>query len=245
MAFLFVRLSSTKDGSSKIYRYLIGVLAVLGIASVLVISFRENVSAPWLYPLSEGTVDRWTAVGILGVLAETMLLGCAIAVVWNLQMSRKNKINIVSGFAMRFTTVIFIAVRLTYLRRASSGQDNFTLAYVLPEFLTQLEMHFSLVCATVPCLRIFLRSFNTGFNVMDLDHVDPSASRAATKGGGDSINLSTLRSMDTKLRANNGGMTTSKVTHGIREERASMDSDRSDRRIFVSQTVNVESHYDK
>lgn len=36
------------------------------------------------------------------------------------------------------------------------------MAYSLPEILTQLEMHYNMIAATLPCLRIFLKGFQTG-----------------------------------------------------------------------------------
>jgi hypothetical protein len=110
----------------------------------------------------------------------------------------------------------------------------------MPALWAQLEMHLSIITATIPCLRIFLKSFNTGYFGMALGQLDPTGTVLATKG--DSFNMSKLKSggssaNPTQAQVSKAGMTTSRVTHG-REEEDSL-SERSDRGIFVRQTVNV------
>ena len=107
-------------------------------------------------------------------------------------------------------------------------------------------MHLCLIGATVPCLRIFLKSFNTGYFGTTMEQIDPTGTMMATKG--DSYNMSTMRSGDrekkfaignpTQKQASKAGMTTSRVTHESRDDIDSGD-DRSDKRIYVRQTVNV------
>lgn len=41
---------------------------------------------------------------------------------------------------------------------------------------TQVEMHYSLIAATVPCMRPFLMAFNSGYLGTSAAQVDPSAS---------------------------------------------------------------------
>jgi hypothetical protein len=74
-------------------------------------------------------------------------------------------------------------VRLTALAHAIHTDDpNFNYASAM--LWTEFEMHYNLVAATIPCLRIFLRAFHTGKLGGVVDDLDPLDSRFATKGSG-------------------------------------------------------------
>lgn len=67
-----------------------------------------------------------------------------------------------------------------------------------PETLTQLEMHFSVIATTLPCLRLFLRAWNTSFMDMRLQELDPQAyeqrtSRLSNSSPPTPINTLTIR----------------------------------------------------
>lgn len=121
-------------------------------------------------------------------------------------------------------------------------------------------MHFSLIAATVPCMHVFLKNFNTGYLGTTADQVDVTATMAATKGSNSYV-MSTVRSRhtqgsddtaqkggkgggDIKLRPNDG-MTTSRVVHKERNggdsntDAGSVTSDGSDK-IMVRRTVEVD-----
>ena len=52
--------------------------------------------------------------------------------------------------------------------------DDYTFKSVDPAILTQVQMHISLIFATIPSISPFLRAFNTGFLVPDAGHVENS-----------------------------------------------------------------------
>jgi len=234
-------------------RYVVYAVAILSFASLMIVSIREDAAQPWTNSLDASTWTRWVVVGGLGALTELTLLVVAILLVWNLQMAPKQKWTIVSGFAARLVIIVPIAIRLVSLHERIDSTD-FSFAYTIPALWTQAELHISLIAATIPCLRIFLKSLNTGYYGMNLDQIDPTATAMATKGG--SYALSDLRSGGS-VAANekqttsasrqvpgrtlsSSGVTTSKVTSRDRaEDSDSVASDRSDRRIFVRQTVRV------
>ena len=184
------------------------------------------------------------------MVAELSLLGVSTMLVWKLQMATRQKYTVVSGFAARLAIAIPLVLRLVSLHDHIDSQ-RFTSAFTIPAVWAQVELHLCLICATIPCLRIFLKSFNTGYYGMDVGQVDPTATVMATKGG--SYALSDLRSdgsatasrtqrfgKSARDRVASPGMTTSRVTaqdHG--EDGDDAMSDRSDKRIFVRQTVNV------
>lgn len=166
-------------------------------------------------------------------------------------MQRTQKYTVVSGFAARLVVVVPLAIRLVSLKdHIDSTQISFDLTD--PTLWTQVEMHICLIAATIPCLRIFLKSFNTGYYGMDAEQFDPSATVMATKGG--SYNLSDLRSGESNTasqtqrqkeskrmrdRVSSPGMNTSRVTsRDAVEEGDDAMSEGSDR-IIIRKTVNV------
>ena len=178
-------------------------------------------------------------MGTLGIVVEILLTGLSIILVWGLQMQPKDKARVFSGFAARLVVAAPVILRLVSLQDNQNSGD-FTWFFTMPALYAQLELHLSVIAATVPCLRIFLKSFNTGYFGMALEQLDPTGTVLATKG--DSFNMSKLKSggsdaNPTQAQASKAGMTTSRVTHG-REDEDSM-SERSDRGIFVRQTINV------
>ena len=56
-----------------------------------------------------------------------------------------------------------------------------------------IEMHYSLIAATIPCMRIFLKNFTTGWLGTTADQVDHTATLDATKGS-NSYALSSMSS---------------------------------------------------
>ena len=246
---MFLRLSGNRERAKKMRTIAIAMLVLL-ITSAIVIAVRADTTQPWLDGLAAPTWNRWVAVGALGVLAELALLSVSVFLVWKLQMSPKQKYTVVSGFAARMVLLIPLVIRLVSLHDHIDSTP-FTFVFTIPAIWTQLELHLSLILATVPCLRIFLKSFNTGYYGMDMtEEVAASGTVMATKGG-ESYNLSDLRSggasrtqrseKEARARVQSSGMNTSRVTAmGVGDEDADdAMSDGSGKRIIVRQTVDV------
>jgi len=74
-------------------------------------------------------------------------------------------------------------LRLYYISTAASRfKASPTFTATLLEIFTQLEMHFNIISATVPCLRVFLKSFYSGYlGSIGLDAADSYHSRSGTR----------------------------------------------------------------
>ena len=157
--------------------------------------------------------------------------------------------------------IVLSALRLWSLSRTLSDPD-YTLALADTEIWTQFELHYNVVSATIPCLRIFLRAFHTDQLTHMISIHDESGvpSNAATKGqssaplssiiaaalggsnwtGQDNDEISTFEE-----KVKGYGKTESSAMRnegkGIARDEASMASDWSERAIVVKQTVDV--HY--
>ncbi|KAK3723255.1 hypothetical protein LTR37_001978 [Vermiconidia calcicola] len=172
--------------------YFVYAISALSAASLLVIALRDNILKPWRYTLTASTLSRWYAVGALSILVELILLTFSVILVWGLQMAPRAKFRVVSGFAVRLVVVAAIIVRIMSLADHANAQ-HISSASKLPSLWTQLELHLSIVSATVPCLRMFLKSFNTGYYGMAIEQLDPTGTIMATRGN-TSYQLSNMRS---------------------------------------------------
>lgn len=155
---------------------LTGLVSVFGVVSIFVVALRQDISAPWSYDdagVVSSNLARWSAVGVLNMLVDMIVAGLSVYLVWGLQMDATSKRLVIVGFVLRLFLVPITIVRLVSL--ANVNARDFSLSYTIPETLTQLEMHGSIIATTLPCLRLFLRAWNTSFMDMRLQELDPAA----------------------------------------------------------------------
>lgn len=181
-------------------------------------------------------------------------------------MPLTSKLTVVTGFALRLPVSAITVLRLVsqaYTLREASA--DYSWIAVTPVIYEQIEMHLSIIAATVPCMRLFLKNFNTGYLGTTADQVDPTATMQATKGS-QSYALSSVRSrhLDSqtkergeieisrvddeedalRLRPDAVGTSVSRVGVGrvegsLGEETGSMESEGSDK-IIIRKTVHVD-----
>ena len=100
------------------------------------------------------------------------LLFLPIYLVWDLQMSYWLKAMVLSAFAFRLPIIPLTIARIENLNRAGNSTD-YTFDVVLAVVFAQVEMHYSLIAATIPCARPFLKALNTRYLATAADQVDP------------------------------------------------------------------------
>lgn len=163
----------------------------------------------------------------------------------------ESKIVVITGFACRLPACAITILRLIALKSAFSGPD-YPFAIVPTQVYTQIEMHFTILAATIPCMRLFLKNFNTGYLGTTLEQVDPSASMNGTKGS-NSYAMSTVRSRhlnsqsnekekerpQIKLRPAGDGLNTTLALHEAATDTGSITSDGSDK-IIIRKTVEID-----
>ncbi|KAH0248203.1 hypothetical protein KCU84_g24920, partial [Aureobasidium melanogenum] len=110
-------------------------------------------------------------------------------------MPTKKKLGCAIYFSLRFPTIMVTIFRLLALVKANRGVDR-TFDMTVPAVLTQLEMHFTVLAATIPILRNPLTKLNSGYLNTTLEQMDPVASaayassRSGSSGKGPSYALS-------------------------------------------------------
>jgi hypothetical protein len=140
--------------------------------------------------------------------------------------------------------------RLLALVKANRGVDR-TLDMTLPAVLTQLEMHFTVLAATIPILRNPLTKLNSGYLNTTLERMDPVASaayassRSGSSGKGGSFALSHVtgskRNVDAMVeqREGEGIETIAEGGSDAIEEGQSVMSEGSDQ-IMIKRTVMID-----
>jgi hypothetical protein len=88
-------------------------------------------------------------------------------------MPFKNKFAVTLAFSCRVPIIPVAILRFTTLYSNSDSRD-YTWDIVLAVVMTQVEMHFSLIASTIPCLRPFLKALDTGYLATQAAQVDRS-----------------------------------------------------------------------
>ncbi|KAK1149685.1 hypothetical protein N8T08_005238 [Aspergillus melleus] len=112
--------------------------------------------------MDEGKNNAWKGITTVDVVTEALLVALSVYLVWGIRMQFKQKVAVIFAFGTRATLIIISIVRQTYLTRAFSGTDiSLRLSKAL--IATEVLLHFSIMAATMPCLKPFVVAFNTGW----------------------------------------------------------------------------------
>ncbi|KAJ6014584.1 hypothetical protein N7540_009175 [Penicillium herquei] len=104
----------------------------------------------------------WKAITAFDVFTDVLSFGLCIFLVWGIQMRLKEKFTVIFAFGTRLPLIILIILRQTYLNNALHHPDpSLTLSNAV--ISTAVLLHSSIMIATVPCLKPFVISFNTGW----------------------------------------------------------------------------------
>ena len=143
-------------------------------------------------------------------------------------------------------SLIIISVLRLYYIHQSLKSNEYLFKAVDSEVLTEVEMSYALIAATIPTLQIFLRAAKSTF-LGDTNHTQ-SGSQVPAYGKGTGKNNSrgmvskgkdgTQRSIELSDIA--GGKTTTVITKGGSSAR-SLASDSSERAIVMHHTVDIQS----
>lgn len=139
-------------------------IALWALASVLVIAIPPWDSEKRLKSYQPDRYTRWAVIEGFSMAIEGIIFALSIYLVWSLYMPLKTKAVVVGAFFCRILIIPPTVVRLRFLNSVLHNTD-LTYDSVNPAILTQVVMHFSLMACTIPCMKQFLRAFDT-----DLGH---------------------------------------------------------------------------
>ncbi|KAK6389870.1 hypothetical protein LTR65_006140 [Meristemomyces frigidus] len=102
---------------------------------------------------------RWQLITAIDIVTEVFLVVIPCLLLVDVQIKRSAKLLVMAVFAVRLPDVVFSALNLHSMRVSYLHQDV-GLALVYPLIWTQTELLWSIVAASVPCLKTFMRPFD-------------------------------------------------------------------------------------
>lgn len=114
-------------------------------------------------------VNRWRVITSFNIFIELLLMLLPILFIWPIQMKRYIKLQVFIAFGFRAPVIAFAAAHLHYVS-SYANSSNISKAMIPALLYQQFELFWSLLAATIPTLKAFMRSFNSGFGMeIDLD----------------------------------------------------------------------------
>ncbi|KAI5362441.1 hypothetical protein Slin15195_G060970 [Septoria linicola] len=101
---------------------------------------------------------RFQIVLALDVITEALLVIVPLALVLNILTMRSSKITVTAIFAFRLMDIVFAALNLHQIELLRHSDDYGT-SIVPPTIWTQAELLWSILAASLPCLKSFMRPF--------------------------------------------------------------------------------------
>jgi len=161
VAFFLLRLTQTKH-HRLVFNAAAGFIAVWTVGSLFAVALQCNLSHPWLIvgERCSGAFLRWRVISAFDILSEIILVAMPVYLIWGLATTISTKAAVVAAFSFRLLTIIPIAFRLSNFNKAGRI-SNPTLREDLFIVWTQTELNYSLISATIPTLRLFVKNLNT------------------------------------------------------------------------------------
>ncbi|GAB7344805.1 hypothetical protein MBLNU457_3266t1 [Dothideomycetes sp. NU457] len=108
-----------------------------------------------------GLENRVIALQLIDLIQEVIITAVPIWICLSIKLNKKHRFMVILGFGFRLTLmpfcVLYTRSLITFLH---SGHNNIG---VIPNLIwQQVLISYSLILATTPCLRIFIRRFRTG-----------------------------------------------------------------------------------
>jgi hypothetical protein len=109
-------------------------------------------------------IARYKLVVATDAITDVILVSIPGYLVWQLQMSIKLKLQVLIVFAFRLPLIALACIFLkAWIRSLSADNPGVTRTPAI--IYQQVELCVSLMAATIPCLKSFIRSFDTGSGV--------------------------------------------------------------------------------
>jgi hypothetical protein len=180
------------------------IMITWGAASIVAVSVKCTPSTMALPPDESQCTSqflRWQVITGFDVATEILLVMVAMLIVAPVQLSLYLKFQVVCAFAFRLPLVALAVLRLHYVGAATTAENPGTaLTPIL--VLQQVYLCWSIISATLPNLKAFVRSFGSGFGIgIDMEtytnaYGSKQRSYEMNKMSGTHNNGSSNRSMD-------------------------------------------------
>ncbi|EXJ59876.1 hypothetical protein A1O7_04023 [Cladophialophora yegresii CBS 114405] len=164
------------------YWIALAVMAGVSLWAILsIVALAVNCSVPGSIRGNAGSCAhqflRWQLITAFDVVTEGVLILIVICVVWPVHLSFAMKCQVVLAFSFRLLVAVLSILHLHYIAEYT-GSDNPGIAIVPVVAIQQVQLCWSLISATIPNLKSFVKSFSSGFGIQ----LDPSLTQAYGSG---------------------------------------------------------------
>ncbi|EHY54540.1 hypothetical protein HRR83_004337 [Exophiala dermatitidis] len=156
--------------SKRYRRPMLGVAIVVGLwalSSILGSAFQCELPQPYLITMGKCFDQHgfWTAIGIIDIVTDVLIVALPIYLVHNLQLPRHKKVAVCFAFSFRLAAVGCTSWRLATLGSFFDRRSNKDIPFDSwpPTVATILEVFFDVFSACVPHLRPFMDSIQAGY----------------------------------------------------------------------------------
>ncbi|KAK1058271.1 hypothetical protein LTR74_013557 [Friedmanniomyces endolithicus] len=154
--------------STYVRRYTEGLLVLISVSTgvfLLAAALQCGLSHPWVIvdQKCSGWYIKWEIQAIVASITEVAIFAAPVWLVWQLQKNLKVKLEIVIWFGSRLLVIIFTAMRLRTFDEAGFATDPL-LQEATYISLTQAELSYSIIAATIPAARTLRRNGQRGFH---------------------------------------------------------------------------------
>lgn len=104
---------------------------------------------------------RWAVITAIDIFTEVLTWLITVRISWSVNMSLNHKLQVSIAFSFRLPLIALSAIHMAYLSKyPASSEPQFAIINSL--LFQQIMMVWSLVAATVPNMKNFLKSFSMG-----------------------------------------------------------------------------------
>ncbi|KAK8050873.1 hypothetical protein PG993_002258 [Apiospora rasikravindrae] len=186
---LMLRVFTPETGITAGYRACLGLTtasAVWCIASVIATSANCNsltVLTLESKELCPGLYDRMLGITIPDIITDVLICSIPLWVTLPLNMTKGVRFHVSLAFSFRLFVVPLAALRLHYFREVAAEPADAQLAVTNSLLFQQAALVVSLISATIPNLRTFMKSINSGFHLPPLANEETRGFALRTFGG--------------------------------------------------------------
>lgn len=151
----------------RICNVITGAILIWTILSALLVSAgcsAESISPKTPSQICSGIEKRYMFVVVTDAMTDLVLAFIPVYLCRRLQMNILLKLQVLGIFALRLPLLVLAGYFLkTWKRSLHSGNPG--IARTVPLVFQQSQLCFSLITGSIPCLKSFIRSFDTGSGV--------------------------------------------------------------------------------
>lgn len=102
---------------------------------------------------------RWQIIMAIDIITEVLLVAIPLVLICDILVKKSAKLTVFAVFGVRLVDIVFASLNLHRIAGMEGVEDQ-ALA-VIPSFMwTQAELLWSIVAASLPCLKTFMRPFD-------------------------------------------------------------------------------------